>query len=69
MIIGNRTSRVLASEVQAYKDDKVEFRETVNRIVEFGIAYHAASIVNFLAEVGLVGHVVADGRVELAGLE
>jgi hypothetical protein len=69
MIIGNRSSRILASEVQSYQDDKVEFRETINRIIEFGIAYHPAAIVNFLAEVGLTGHVITDSRVQLPGIE
>ena len=67
--IGNRSSRILASEVIQYKDDKVDFRETVNRIVEFGVAYHCAALIHFLTEAHAAGHVVSDSRIEMAGLE
>jgi hypothetical protein len=67
--IGNRTSRILASEVIEYKDQQTEFRETVNRIVEFGVAYHAAAIVVFLARSGIGEFVVSSERPQMPHLE
>lgn len=67
--IGNRASRILASEVMQYKDETMEFKETVNRIVEFGVAYHCAAVIQFLAQAGVAGYVVSDSRVEVPGLE
>ena len=67
--IGNRSSRILAHEIFEYKDDKKEFKETINRIIEFGVAYHPAAIIQFLSEVGVKGFIVSDQRVELSGLE
>lgn len=67
--IGNRSSRILASEVIEYKDERTEFRETVNRIVEFGVAYHCGAIVQFLAQAGASGYLVADGQVSVPNLE
>ena len=61
--------RVVAREVMDYKDTEREFRETINRIVEFGVAYHAATLVNFLQEIGVSEAVVSDQRVSGAGLE
>jgi hypothetical protein len=37
--------------------------------VEFGVAYHAATLVNFLHEIGVSEAVVSDQRVGVAGLE
>jgi len=69
LAIGNRSSRILASEILEYKEDKTEFKETVNRIVEFGVAYHPAAIVQFLARARVGGFVVSEVRVEVQGLE
>lgn len=69
LAIGNRSSRILASEIFEYRDDKTEFKETVNRIVEFGVAYHPAAVVQFLARAGVQGFVVSGDRLNLPGLE
>lgn len=66
--IGNRSSRILASEILEYKDEKREVRETVNRIVEYGVAYHVATIVGILEDLGVKGYVVSDSRLSLPGL-
>jgi len=67
--IGNRSSRILASEIIEYKDERTEFRESVNRIVEFGVAYHCGAIVQFLNQAGASGYLVSDGRVSVPNLE
>jgi hypothetical protein len=69
LAIGNRSSRILASEILEYEDDKTEFKETVNRIVEFGIAYHPAAILHFLTLAGIESFVSSEERVSVPGLE
>lgn len=66
---GNRSTRILAAETLDYKDGEVDFRETINRIVEFGTAMHCAAIVNFLTGVPGSGIVVSDQRVSVPNLE
>jgi Trypsin-like peptidase domain len=66
---GNRTSRILASEVMEYQDPSRQFKETVNRIVEFGVAYQPFAVATFLSEVGAEGYVVSDERLELPGFD
>lgn len=65
---GNRSSIILAAETLNYKDGEIEFRETINRIVEFGTAMHCAAVVSFLAGVAEAGVVVSDQAVPVAGL-
>ena len=55
-------------EIVKYQDDRIEFRETVNRIIEFGVAYHRAAIAGFLSQASVPGFVVADGLVSIPGL-
>ncbi len=69
LAIGNRSSRILAHEIFEYKDGQSEFKETVNRIIEFGVAYHPAAIIQFLSVVGVGGFIETDQRVEVSGLE
>jgi Trypsin-like peptidase domain len=66
--IGNRSSRILASEIIEYKDNRREFKESVNRIVEFGVGHHCAAIVSFLREAAVQGFVVSADNVQVAGL-
>jgi hypothetical protein len=66
---GNRTSRIVAAETIEYKDEKREFKETINRIVEFGIAYHCDAVVRFLEQIEVSDFVVSDSRVSIPGLE
>jgi hypothetical protein len=47
--------RALASEVVELEDDSARYRETINRIVEFGLAYRADTVQAFLAERGVAG--------------
>jgi len=65
---GNRSSRILASEVLLYKDERREYKETIHRIVEFGIAYHCATIVNFLSQIGVNDFIVSGEHVDVPGL-
>jgi S1-C subfamily serine protease len=65
---GNRISRILAAETLEYKDDKIEFKETINRIVEFGTAMHCSAVSAFLSSTPDVGHVVSSERCEISGL-
>ena len=69
MGIGNRSSRILASEVLEYKDGKTEFRETVNRIVEFGVGYHCAALESFLVHAKVQGFVLSNTAVSIPGLQ
>jgi hypothetical protein len=66
--IGNRSSRILASEIIEYKDSQREFKESVNRIVEFGVAHHCDAIQVFLSQVGAQGFQVSSGQVPIPGL-
>lgn len=50
MAIGSKSARVIASEVTEYKDEILTMKETVNRIIEFGIAYHAVTLIDILKE-------------------
>jgi hypothetical protein len=45
---GSESQRVLASEIVEFREGEREYRETVNRIVEFGLAYRSEVITNFL---------------------
>ena len=67
--IGNRQIRILASEVIEYRDDRTEFRESINRIVEHGVAHHSGAIVNLLVQAGIAGFVVSDQQVPVPNLE
>jgi Trypsin-like peptidase domain len=67
--IGNRSSRILASEIIEYKDSQREFKESINRIVEFGVAHHCAAIQAFLSQIGAQGFQVSAGRLVIPGLE
>lgn len=66
---GNRESRIVASHVVDYSDSTRQVQETINRIVEFGVAYHVIGVNAFLAEVGANGYVVSDQRLSIPGLE
>ena len=60
---GSVQSRIAAREILEYKDERRELRETVTRIVEFGEAYHASTLVQFLKEVGAQGYIVSSDGV------
>jgi len=65
---GSEAQRVLASEVVDYRDDRGEVRETVHRVIEFGLAYHGIVAARFLRAAG-VNAIMTDQRVALPGLE
>ncbi len=69
MATGNQMQRVVAHEVMDYQGTEREYKETINRITEFGVAYHAATLVQFLQEIGVSQAVVSDQQVRVAGLE
>jgi hypothetical protein len=47
---GSESLRILADEIVEVREDGREYRETVNRIVEFGRAYRSEVIEGFLAD-------------------
>ena len=49
MCFGSESQRVLAAEVVEVDDGEMKYRETVNRIVEFGLAYRSETLETFLA--------------------
>ncbi len=65
---GSISSRITASEVVEYEDGKVKLRETVHRIVEFGLAYGADALLRLNNELG-IGLTVTAEPVGLADLE
>jgi hypothetical protein len=46
---GSESQRVLASEIVELKEGEREYRETVSRIVEFGLAYRSEVVETFMA--------------------
>jgi hypothetical protein len=69
MTTGNQMQRVVAHEVMDYQGTEREYKETINRIVEFGVAYHSATLISFLQEIGVSQVVVSDQQVNISGLE
>jgi hypothetical protein len=66
---GNRSTRIVASEVLEFEGEHEQFHETVHRVVEFGRGYHCAEAVRFLTEIGISSAVVTEDRVQMVGLE
>jgi hypothetical protein len=70
MATGNRIARILAAETMEYRDQEVELRETINRIVEFGMAMHAAAIAAFISSLPeCAGVIVTDQNVSVPHLD
>ena len=65
----NKQARILAYEMKNYESGGVAERETVNRIQEFGIAYHGSVIHKAFTELGVKKSVVSDTRIEIPYLE
>lgn len=65
---GNLQSRIMAHEVIEYKDKVMDYKETINRIVEFGRAHHVASIVGFMQEIGHENFVLSSEHLNIPGL-
>lgn len=68
LAFGSISSRVAASEVVEYEDGELKLRETVSRIVEFGLAYHCVTLVKAARELDLP-LVVAEEHLDIPGLE
>jgi hypothetical protein len=65
---GSESQRVLAYKVVDVQEGETRYRETVHRIVEFGLAYHASAVIWFLASLG-VDLLVSSERLDIPGLE
>lgn len=68
LAFGSISSRVTASEVLEYEDDRVRLRETVLRVIEFGLAYGSDALMRLDSELGIGLTVTAD-RAGISGLE
>lgn len=66
---GNQALRIIASEVVEYKDTKKEYKESISRITEFGLAYHPSILISFLREKSVNGFIVSEKRLQIKGLE
>jgi hypothetical protein len=71
---GSESQRVLAQEVIETRDGTSHYRETLHRIVEFGVAYDYSSLGSFLQGVSVLepsasGYIETDGRPDIPGLE
>ena len=66
---GSEQQRVLASEIVDSHDGDVHYRETVNRVVELGLALRSEAITSFAAEIPDCEPVVTADRVPDPELE
>jgi len=66
---GSVSQRILAVEITEVKEGGETYKETTNRIVEFGLAYHASEVVNFLKGISVGNYVVSDGNTNVPGLD
>ncbi|MBU1421689.1 MAG: serine protease [Bacteroidetes bacterium] len=64
---GSQAQRIMASEIIEYKDTQKEYKETINRIVEFGLAHHPSVIIDFLTSKGITGFVVSTDTIKMNG--
>lgn len=68
MAIGSKSARVVASEAIEYEDDKLQYKETVNRIIEFGVGYHVDTLINTFEELGIVNATVTSSSIDIPNL-
>jgi hypothetical protein len=59
---GSESQRIAASEVVDVTEGEEHYRETVNRVVEFGLAHHPRVVIDFLSE-ATTGFVISSGSV------
>ena len=74
MCRGSESQRVLAQEVIETREGSSHYRETLHRLIEFGVAYDYGSLVAFLQgasvlEASASGYVATDARTDIPGLE
>ena len=67
--IGNRQTRILASEILEFEEGTTRLRESIHRIVEYGVAYHAAAILHFLIQTEILGFVESADRLTFPDLD
>lgn len=66
---GSESQRVLASEIVEHSSGGSHYRETVNRIVEFGLAYRVEEIEAFAREIGIHSSMtISDQRLDMPDL-
>ncbi len=68
LAFGSISSRVVASEVVDFEDGETKLRETVHRIVEFGLGYHGLTLARVAQELGAEVE-VSDQRLDISGLD
>ncbi len=68
ILIGNLESRIVVYNIREYEDDNEKFRHYVEKVIEFGIAYHPAVIEVFLTESNVSSCIISDQRVAMDGL-
>jgi hypothetical protein len=66
---GNRNSRILASEIIDFQQGHEHFKETIHRVVEYGLAHHAATIVSCLEAMDVTTISVSSSYVKVPFLE
>ena len=74
MCRGSESQRVLAQEGIETREGTSHYRETLHRIVEFGVAYDSSSLGSFLKGVSVLdasasGYLETDARPDIPGLE
>jgi hypothetical protein len=70
---GSESLRVLAQEVIETREGTSHYRETLHRIVEFGVGYDFGSLLAFLQgasvlEASASGYVATEARTDIPGL-
>lgn len=65
---GGESQRVQAYEVVDVRDGESHYRETVHRIVEYGLAYHASVVIGFLLSLGVLEVTVSSERLQIPGI-
>ena len=68
LAFGNVQSRIVAAETVEYKDETKKVSETINRIIEFGQAYHTETLIKFAEEAG-IAITVTDQRINVPGIK
>lgn len=66
---GSQSQRILAAEVLEVEEGHTKFRETVHRVIEFGLAYHPSVLIEFLTSVGINHVYLSEQRHPELGLE
>lgn len=68
MAIASKSARVVASEAIEYEDERLKYKETVNRIMEFGVGYHGATLIDACGELEITEALVTNDSVDIPNL-